>query len=97
MFDVVMMLVFGVVGYLCKKLQYPLAPLVLALVLGDMAEASFRQSMLLSQGSLAIFWSNSLVASIAGLALLLLVWPVVGALKARLSARANSASIGEPR
>ncbi len=38
MFDVVMMLVFGVVGYVFKKLKYPLAPLVLALVLGDMAE-----------------------------------------------------------
>src|SRR5919198_1101319 len=58
MFDVGMMLVFGVVGYFFKKLKYPLAPLVLALVLGDMAEASFRQSMLLSGGSLAIFWSN---------------------------------------
>jgi putative tricarboxylic transport membrane protein len=46
-FDVVMMLVFGVLGYLFKKLRYPLAPLVLALVLGDMAESSFRQAMLL--------------------------------------------------
>ena len=44
-----MMLVFGVVGYLFKKLKYPLAPLVLALVLGDMAETRFRQSMLLSR------------------------------------------------
>jgi len=81
MFDVVMMMVFGVVGYLFKKLRYPLAPLVLALVLGDMAEASFRQSMLLSQGSLAIFWSNGLVGTITGLALLLLVWPLWGRAK----------------
>jgi putative tricarboxylic transport membrane protein len=81
MFDVVLMLVFGVLGYLFKKLKYPLAPLVLALVLGDMAEASFRQAMLLSQGSLTIFWSNPLVGSITGLALVLLVWPVWGALK----------------
>jgi TctA family transporter len=57
------MLVFGVLGYLFKKLKYPLAPLVLALVLGDMAEASFRQAMLLSQGSLSIFWSNGLVST----------------------------------
>nr|WP_316640988.1 tripartite tricarboxylate transporter permease [uncultured Roseateles sp.] len=92
MFDVVMMMVFGVAGYLFKKLKYPLAPLVLALVLGDMAEASFRQSMLLSQGSLSIFWSNPLVGSIAGLAMLLLLWPLVGVLrgfyKAREEARA---------
>ncbi len=77
MFDVVMMLVFGVVGYLFKKLKYPLAPLVLALVLGDMAESSFRQSMLLSGGSISIFWANGLVASIITLALGLLYWPLM--------------------
>ena len=51
--DISVMLVFGVIGYIFKKLAYPLAPLVLALVLGDMAESSFRQAMLLSQGGLA--------------------------------------------
>ena len=76
MFDVWMMLVFGVLGYLFKKLKYPLAPMVLALVLGDMAEASFRQAMLLSQGNLAIFWSNGLVGGITSLALILLFWPL---------------------
>jgi putative tricarboxylic transport membrane protein len=77
-FDVAVMVVFGVLGYLFKKLKYPLAPLVLALVLGDMAESSFRQSMLLSQGSLSIFWSNPLVGSIVTLALVLLAWPLWG-------------------
>ncbi len=80
MFDVALMLVFGLVGYLFKKLSYPLAPLVLALVLGDMAEASFRQSMLLSQGSLSVFWSNPLVGTLTGIALLMLVWPVLSSL-----------------
>jgi putative tricarboxylic transport membrane protein len=89
MFDVVMMLVFGVMGYLFKKLKYPLAPLVLALVLGDMAETSFRQSMLLSQGSLSIFWSNPLVGSLFFLAIALLVWPLWGA--ARNMARLTEA------
>jgi putative tricarboxylic transport membrane protein len=89
MFDVVMMLVFGVLGYLFKKLKYPLAPLVLALVLGDMAETSFRQAMLLSQGSLAIFWSNPLVGTLFFLALALLVWPLWGA--AQNFARAREA------
>jgi putative tricarboxylic transport membrane protein len=87
MFDVVMMMVFGVVGYFFKKLKYPMAPLVLALVLGDMAEASFRQSMLLSQGNLSIFWSNKLVGSIAGLAMIMLFWPLIGAVKNFLSPR----------
>lgn len=78
MLDVVMMLVFGLVGYAFKKLKYPLAPLVLALVLGDMAESSFRQSMLISSGSIAVFWSNPLCGTIATLGLLLLVWPLIG-------------------
>ncbi len=85
MFDVWLMMGFGVMGYLFKKLKYPLAPLVLALVLGDMAEASFRQSMLASQGSLSIFWSNPLVGSIAGLAIVLLLWPLIGMLKGRVA------------
>src|SRR5918993_1474977 len=75
--DVSLMLVFGVLGYAFKKLGYPLAPLVLALVLGDMAESSFRQAMLVSQGSMAIFWSNWLVGSIVTLALLMLFWPLI--------------------
>ncbi|MDQ2962554.1 MAG: tripartite tricarboxylate transporter permease [Pseudomonadota bacterium] len=77
MFDVVLMMVFGIVGYFFKKLKYPLAPLVLALVLGDMAETAFRQSMLLSGGSLTIFWSNGLVGSIVTLALVILSWPLI--------------------
>src|SRR6187397_976435 len=80
MLDVWFMLGFGVVGYLFKKLDYPLAPLVLALVLGDKAEDSFRQSMLVSQGEVMIMWSNTLVGSITTLALVLLFWPLISRL-----------------
>ncbi len=82
MFDVYLMLVFGVLGYLFKKLDYPLAPLVLALVLGDRAEDSFRQAILGSQGDLAIFFSNPLVTSITTLALVLLFLPLLNRLYA---------------
>ncbi|MGZ8260024.1 MAG: tripartite tricarboxylate transporter permease [Caldimonas sp.] len=78
--DIWFMLGFGLVGYLFKKLDYPLAPLVLALVLGDKAEDSFRQSMLVSQGDVMIMWSNPLVGSITALALVLLVWPLISKL-----------------
>jgi putative tricarboxylic transport membrane protein len=84
MFDVWLMLVFGVIGYVFKKLDYPLAPLVLALVLGDRAESSFRQALLGSQGELSIFFSNGLVGTIMTLGLLMLVWPLVSAALARL-------------
>jgi putative tricarboxylic transport membrane protein len=76
MLDIWFMLLFGVVGYVFKKLAYPLAPLVLALVLGDRAEDSFRQSMLMAQGDMSIFFSNWLVGSIMALALMLLFWPL---------------------
>ncbi|MEY2802780.1 MAG: hypothetical protein RL657_116 [Pseudomonadota bacterium] len=81
MFDVVMMLVFGVLGYAFKKLNYPLAPLVLALVLGDMAESSFRQSMLISKGSLGVFFDTALAGGITALALIMLFWPLIGKMR----------------
>ena len=82
--DIWFMMLFGVVGYLFKKLDYPLAPLVLALVLGDKAEDSFRQAMLVSQGELSIMWSNPLVGSISLLALVLLLWPLVARVLAKV-------------
>ena len=77
MLDIWFMMGFGVVGYLFKKLDIPLAPLVLALVLGDKAEDSFRQAMLVSQGELGIMFANPLVGSITTLALTLLFWPLI--------------------
>jgi putative tricarboxylic transport membrane protein len=78
--DVWYMLGFGILGYLLKKLKYPLAPMVLALVLGGAAENAFRQSMLMSNGSLSIFYANGIVGSIITLAIFLLALPVVNAL-----------------
>ena len=74
--DLWLAFVFGLVGYVFKKLDYPVAPLVLALVIGDKAEDAFRQSMLMSQGSLRIFFDNPLVATITLLAIGLLTWPL---------------------
>jgi putative tricarboxylic transport membrane protein len=82
--DIALMLLFGVVGYVFKKLSYPLAPMVLALVLGDMAESAFRQSMLLLQGELSIFWSNGLVGGICALAMFMLFWPLISKLLDKL-------------
>ncbi|MBI1942471.1 MAG: tripartite tricarboxylate transporter permease [Betaproteobacteria bacterium] len=83
-FDVWMIVVFGVIGYAFKKLQYPLAPMVLAIVLGDQAEASFRQAMIMSQGGLSIFFANALVGGMTVLALVMLFWPLVPWVLARL-------------
>ncbi|MFK8254152.1 tripartite tricarboxylate transporter permease [Ancylobacter terrae] len=87
MFDVVLALVFGVIGYVFKKLDYPVAPLVLAMVLGDKAEDAFRQSMILSNGSLGVFWSTSIAGTLTTLAFALVLWPVAARLIAWLAAR----------
>ena len=83
-FDVVMMLVFGVAGYVLKKTNYPLAPMVLAIVLGDKAEEAFRQSLLASQGGLGVFFSTKLVSTIMVLGLIALFWPLIQEFFSRL-------------
>jgi TctA family transporter len=75
--DLLLAVLFGIAGYAFKKLDYPIAPFVLAMVLGDKAEDAFRQSMIMSKGSLSIFWSNPLVTTLAALGVVLLCWPLV--------------------
>ena len=97
MLDIWFMMLFGLIGYLFKKLDYPLAPLVLALVLGDKAEDSFRQAMLVSQGDLLILWSNPLVGVISTLALILLVWPLISKVLAKFrKPKATEFAVDQP-
>ncbi len=77
MIDIWYMLIFGVIGYAFKKLDYPLAPLVLALVLGDMAENALRQSLIMSQGSFMIFFWSPIAAVITAAALFFFIMPVL--------------------
>ncbi len=79
MFDIWLMLAFGVVGYVFKKIDIPLAPFTLALVLGNRAEDAFRLSMIGAEGDMRVFWSNGLVGSITTLALILLFWSLIAA------------------
>ena len=77
MIDIWYMLIFGVIGYVFKKLDYPLAPLVLALVLGDLAENALRQSLIMSQGSLLIFFVRPISGAITAVALFFFALPVI--------------------
>lgn len=54
-YDIIIMLIAGIVGYFMSKGGYPLSPIVLALILGPMAEGNFRRSLVMSQGSYSIF------------------------------------------
>ena len=95
MFDVWMMLVFGVAGYLFQKLGYPLPPLVLAIVLGRAAEEAFQQSLRASQGHLGVFFQTPLESTIMTLGIALLLWPLWSAFKELGAARAVAAGVGK--
>lgn len=84
MHDVWLMLLFGIVGYLMRKLDYPMAPAVLAVVLGPLAETSMRQSLLISHGSPAIFFNRPIAAGIMICSIILLVLPLAKLAHTRL-------------
>jgi len=87
MHDVWLMLLFGVVGYLMRKLDYPMAPMVLAIVLGPLAESSMRQALLQSHGSILVFFERPISAAIMVFALLLFLMPVIRAGKKLIASR----------
>ena len=87
MHDVWLMLIFGIVGYLMRKLDYPLAPAVLAIVLGPIAEPAMRQSLIGSQGDLLIFFYRPISGSIMAVAIILLLLPLFKVMKSRLVSR----------
>jgi len=63
-------LLFGILGYVLRKYGFPVAPIVLAIVLGSMIEISFRRSLILSDGSLAILVTRPVALVVLGLAAL---------------------------
>jgi len=74
--DIIIMLVFGIVGYFFRKLEFEPAPLVLALFLGPMLENSFRQSLLLSDQGFVIFVMSPISATLLALTFLTLTLPI---------------------
>ena len=76
MHDVWLIFLFGVAGYLLRKLNYPMAPMVLAIVLGPLAEEAFRQSLIGVQGDGTIFFTRPLSGTFMLLALLFFVYPL---------------------
>jgi putative tricarboxylic transport membrane protein len=85
MHDVWLMLIFGVVGYLMRKLDYPLAPAVLAIVLGPLAEPALRQSLLMSSGDFSIFFTRPIAGVIMVIAVVLLLLPLYPVIKRRFA------------
>jgi len=77
MFDVGLMLVFGIVGYFMRTYNYPMAPCLLALVLGDLMEQNFRRSLALSAGNPSIFFTRPITVALLLIAALILFGPTL--------------------
>lgn len=82
-FNIWIMLIFGVLGYLMKKNDYPTAPFILAVVLTPLAENYFRQSVMLGQGSAMVFIERPISMIILTLMILIVVGTIFGRLRAR--------------
>ena len=76
-FDLWVMLLLGILGYLMKKMDYPVVPLILALVLGRLAETSLRQALTISGGSFSIFFEKPISAVFITLAILSYLSPAI--------------------
>ena len=96
MLDVFITILFGLVGYWLRKLKYPLAPLVVALVLGDSTERTFRQSLIASGGNPLTFVTSTIAATLLVIALALLLYPLVTTWLGRRLGRAPSAAQSTP-
>ena len=76
-FDVWMLGFFGLLGYVMRKLEFPPAPLILGMVLGDGMERALRQSLMMSQGQLSILFTRPISAVLLSLGLIILLMPLV--------------------
>ena len=82
-FDIWVMLIMGVFGYLARKLQFDLGPLLLAFVLGPIMERSLRQALLMSHGSFGIFFTRPISGVLLGVAVLFVLGNLVAAFRAK--------------
>jgi putative tricarboxylic transport membrane protein len=82
LFDVWVMALFGLLGYVMRKLDFPAAALILGLVLGDIIERALRQSLMMSQGDLSIFVTRPISATLLLIAMVLLSLPAMRGVRA---------------
>jgi putative tricarboxylic transport membrane protein len=90
-FDVGVMLAFGVIGYLLNKLNYPTMPLILGIVLGDVAELTLRQSLIISGGDPTVFFWTPIAATMMSIAIVVMLTPLATSLWRRFR-RAGTAT-----
>lgn len=72
-FDVGVMIVFGIIGYYMREMNYPVAPLVLGIILGDILDKNFRRALILSDGNIIPFFTRPICTVIAAITILTIV------------------------
>jgi putative tricarboxylic transport membrane protein len=92
-FDIGIMLAAGVVGYVMQKFDFPPSPIVLALIMGPMAEANFRRALSLSNGSIDFLWTRPITTTLLSIAALSLLLPVFRFFMARRRTAAQSETV----
>lgn len=80
-FDVMVMFGFGALGYVMEKTEFPVSPIVLALILGPMAERELRKALMMSNGSISILFTRPISLLLIGVALLTLFMPIIKGMK----------------
>ena len=94
-FELVIVLGFGVLGYVFRKLQYDIAPFVLAMIIGPTLEMAFRQSLMRSGGSFSIFWQSTIAMTLILSSCLLFLWNLYRSLRPRKASWEKALEEGE--
>lgn len=90
MFDVYLMLGFGLIGYAMDRLKFPMAPVVLGLILGEFAEGNLRLALRMSRNDWSILWSRPICQIIIVFTVFIIVWPMIKKMLANRKRRGNS-------
>lgn len=96
-FDVMVTLLFGLIGYIFYKFDVPSAPLIVCLVLGSMAESNLRQALVASKGSYSFMWTRPITAIVLAVSLISFFVPVISNFikLARKRRHPNTVSVGD--
>ena len=94
--DIFLVVIFGVIGYWLRKMKYPLAPLVVAIVLGDSTERELRKALIGSSGDPTVFFGSPFAAALSAIAIFLFLLPLIQlALRRRRGAKASASEPAE--
>jgi putative tricarboxylic transport membrane protein len=82
-FDLGLLLVFGIVGYVMRRFDFPVAPAIIGMILGPLAEENFRRALSITQGDYTVFVTHPISAVLLAIALLIVVAPALMRLRQR--------------